>query len=150
MFNKILVAVDGSQHSMDAVEAACSIAGHYQAAVLLLHVLEDAGTSRVPPELAQLARLEHIQATERDFMLGVGTEIVGRARSRAYELGVTSAEIEVAIGNPGATIATIASERHVDLIVMGRRGLGKVAELVIGSVSQRVMQLADCACLTVK
>ena len=150
MFNKILVADDGSQHSMDAVEAACSLAEHYNATLLLLHVLEDPGTSRVPPELAALGRMEHIQITERDVMQGIGTEIVGKARARAHELGVTGAEIQVATGNPGATIVKTATDQHVDLIVMGRRGLGKVADLIIGSVSQRVMQLADCACLTLK
>ena len=53
-------------------------------------------------------------------------------------------------GDPAAAIRDLAREEKPDIIVMGRRGLGDLAGLLLGSVSQKVLHLAECACLTVK
>ena len=52
-------------------------------------------------------------------------------------------------GPPAEVIVTAAEQRHVDLIVMGARGLGPVKERLLGSVSHRVLSLAPCAKLIV-
>ena len=67
----------------------------------------------------------------------------------AREAGVKTVREEIDAGSPGASIVGHASKHGTDLIVMGRRGLGRIADLLMGSVSHRVTQLADCACLTV-
>ena len=46
-------------------------------------------------------------------------------------------------------IAGYAKANAIDLIVMGRRGLGAIGGLLLGSVSHKVTQLAPCACMTV-
>ena len=53
-------------------------------------------------------------------------------------------------GDPASAILAVAKEADADLIVMGRRGLGDLAGLLLGSVSQKVTHLAECACLTVR
>ena len=53
-------------------------------------------------------------------------------------------------GDPARVIAEHAGLHKVDLIVMGRRGLGGLEGLLLGSVSHKVAQLAPCACLTVR
>jgi nucleotide-binding universal stress UspA family protein len=53
-------------------------------------------------------------------------------------------------GDPADQIVHAAERHHADLIVMGRRGHGDLKGLLLGSVSHKVCQLADTACLTVK
>jgi nucleotide-binding universal stress UspA family protein len=54
------------------------------------------------------------------------------------------------LGNPAEEIMKVASQEHADLIVMGAQGLGAIARFLIGSVSTRVVQRADCAVLVVR
>ena len=57
---------------------------------------------------------------------------------------------QVVDGDPASNIIAAAGHEKAELVVMGRRGLGNVAGLVMGSVSHKVAHLAECACLTVK
>ena len=150
MFKKILVAVDGSDCSDRAVEVAAELAKHYGAGVTVLHVMENIGSSRLPEGFDQIERIEHVHITESDVLMGVATQVVGRGAVRCREIGVAKIDESVVVGNPRAEIVNIAKAGGYDLIVMGRRGLGRVADLLLGSVSHRVAQTADCACLTVK
>ena len=150
MFNKILVPVDGSAHSDRAVETAADLALRYGARVEILHVMEKIAAGRVPEGLADLEHIEHMHITDTDILMGVANAIVRRAVNRCHELGVKDLGNEVITGNASALIPQIAQENGFDLVVMGRRGLGRVADLMLGSVSHRVTQITDCACLTVK
>ena len=53
-------------------------------------------------------------------------------------------------GEPATAVLPAAQDEAADLIVMGRRGLGDLAGLLLGSVSHKVSHLAACACLTVR
>jgi nucleotide-binding universal stress UspA family protein len=53
-------------------------------------------------------------------------------------------------GDPATAILSVAKEEKADTIVMGRRGLGDLAGLLLGSASHKATHLAECACLTVK
>ncbi len=150
MFEKILVPTDGSEHAARAVAMASDLAVKYEAELTLLHVMEEIGTCRIPTELENYARIEHVDVSERDMLTTVAKQVVGRAATKAREAGVKTVREEIDAGSPGATIVDHACKHGTDLIVMGRRGLGRVADLFMGSVSHRVTQLADCACLTVK
>jgi nucleotide-binding universal stress UspA family protein len=150
MFEKILVPTDGSDQADKAVEVASDLAVKYGAALTVLHVMEDIGRSRIPPELESLNKIEHAEITEHDMLRSVAKRIVDRAASRARELGVTKIDRDVLVGNPAREIVDYAQRSKVDLIVIGRRGLGRVADLLLGSVSHRVTQLAECPCLAVK
>jgi nucleotide-binding universal stress UspA family protein len=72
------------------------------------------------------------------------------AKVVARQRKVPSVRTVLRQGDPATAILNIASEEQADLIVMGRRGLGDLAGLLLGSVSHNVTQLAECACLTVK
>ena len=106
MFKKILVPVDGSEHSDCAVETAADLAVRYDCSVEVLHVMEEAGTSRLPAGLEDLARIEQIRITDTDVLMGVANSIVSRAVNRCRELGVKQVEDEVVIGNPTGGYAT--------------------------------------------
>lgn len=150
MFSSILVAVDGSEHATRAVEAAGEIARKFGSAVTVAHAMPKAGSGRVPEELAQLVKLEHIEVTEANIMRQVAEQIVSRAEDALAKLGVRPIKTTVLVGDPASTIVEAARAAKADLIVIGRRGLGSIGGALLGSVSLKVSHLADCACLTVK
>lgn len=149
MFERILVAVDGSEHAGRAVDLAAELARRHDAELVVLHVVAREGSSRIPPELQEFARLEHVYLTEQDLLRSAGEQLAERAAERARREGVEKVEVRVDMGRPGALIVSHAEGIGADLIVMGRRGLGDLKGLVLGSVSHKVSQLAPCAVLTV-
>jgi nucleotide-binding universal stress UspA family protein len=150
MFSSIVVAVDGSAHAARAVEVAGEIARKFGSAVTIAHAMPKAGSGRVPEELAQFAKLEHVEVTEANIMRQVAEQIVGQAQDRLAKLGVTNVKTTVPVGDPATEIVDAARAAGADLIVIGRRGLGGIGGALLGSVSLKVNHLADCPCLTVK
>jgi nucleotide-binding universal stress UspA family protein len=150
MVKSILVPTDGSEHADKAIAFAADIAQKYDARVSLLHVMSDLGSGRVPEELRGLARLEHVEITERDIRQSAANELLHRAERRAREHGAARVERVIEHGDPTRRILDCARAREADLIVMGSRGLGDLKGLLLGSVSHKVGHLAKCTCVTVR
>ena len=150
MIKTILVPTDGSGHAAKAVRFAADLAQKYGAHVILLHVVEDWGSSRVPDELRGYARLEHVEITERDLRQSTANEILRRAEETAAAAGAKGIEKRIEEGAPATRILERAKAAGVDLIVMGSRGLGDLKGLLLGSVSHKVSHLAECTCVTVR
>jgi nucleotide-binding universal stress UspA family protein len=97
------------------------------------------------------ARLESqrlaVKAAETQGRLrwAVGQRLMSDARARAKQTGVQKVCTITRAGDPAREILSLAREQHANLIIMGRRGLGDLAGLLLGSVSQKVTQLAECA-----
>lgn len=144
MYKKIMVAFDGSSHSERAVEAACNLAVSLSAELHIFNapqIIEDTiivGYTTVPIQPTK----ERIDAARE--------EISKQAKSITQKYEGLEPEYHFAAGNPGNMIVDQAKENDIDLIVMGRRGLGQFGGLLVGSTTTRVSQLADCAVLTVK
>jgi nucleotide-binding universal stress UspA family protein len=149
MFKHILVPIDGSTHARRAVEYGADLAAKYDATLHLLHVITNVASSRVPEELREYADLEHVEISERDMLLDVATKLVEAARERARECGIDNANASIDTGNPASVIVRYCSANDIDLVVMGRRGLGDLGGLMLGSVSHKVAHLCDCPCMTV-
>lgn len=150
MFKHLLVPVDGSDHANRAIDIAADLAKHYGAKLTLIHVLTRVGDYRVPEELKAFERIEHMRVTTHDLIEAGGREILQNAEKRAREKGATDCTCVLETGDPARLIEHTAENQGVDLIVMGRRGLGDLAGLLLGSVSHKVAQAVDCCCLTVK
>lgn len=150
MISNILVPVDGSEHADAAVDWASDLAGKYQARLLLLHVVTERGSGLVPEEFREYAKIERAEVTDWDVLESVAQQIVNAAEQRARSRGAGAVETAVEAGNPAEVILERSKKFGADLIVMGRRGLGPLPSLFLGSVSSKVLHLADCACLTVK
>ncbi len=146
----ILVPTDGSGHADKAVAFAGDIAPKYGAAIILLHVLSDPGSGRVPNEIRKLASLEHIWITEHDFRQAGAKELLHTAETHARKHGATKIEQVIEAGDPTRRILACAKARGADLIVMGSRGLGDLQGLLLGSVSHKIAHLAKCTCITVR
>ncbi len=149
MIDTILVPVDGSPHADAAVDFAGGLAKALGSKLILLNVITRIGSDRVPEGLESYAALEHIHVSEHDLLQSAANQIVAKAEKRARALGVTKIETITETGDPASTIVAVARNRKVGLIAMGRRGLGSIKGLLLGSVSHKVSQLAECACATV-
>jgi nucleotide-binding universal stress UspA family protein len=107
------------------------------------------GSDRVPEGLESYAALERVHVSEHDLLQMAANEILAKAEKQARGLGVKKIESVTETGDPASTIVAVAKKRKAGLIAMGRRGLGGVKGLLLGSVSHKVTQLAECPCATV-
>jgi nucleotide-binding universal stress UspA family protein len=137
MFEKILVAIDGSDHANKTTPVVIDIAKTRRAEVVVMHAIEHA-EPRGPVATAEAP--EHAKRV---------TETVVRE--------IKSAGIpvrgEVVLTSPGETAAAIvdtAKEENAGLIVMGSRGLGEVKGILLGSVTHKVLQHTDRPVLVVR
>jgi len=148
MVSHVLVAVDGSDHSDRAVDFAADFAVKYGADLTVLNVVSYAST--VPLSLGAYAELEGLYAETRSILEDAGREIVAAAAKRARGMGMENVTTLVEFGSPARTICDTAGKIGADVVVMGRRGLGDLSGLLLGSVSHRVAHSADFTVITVK
>ena len=158
MFKKILVPLDGSEHSSSALEIAAQIAKKFQAQLTLLHVYSfvapvmmaesftqtTSGLPIIRPSLTS-ADLAEMEKEARQ----VGERILIEAKEKLASEGII-VDSSLTEGNPVQEITRIAKEGTFDLIVMGIRGIGKLKELLVGSVSDGVIKQSSCPVLIVK
>ena len=150
MFSNIIVAVDGSDHSLKAVDLASDIAEKYDAELALVHVLTN---SRLPESLKRFAQSEYQGTGETPEYLPhrvIAEPLLAEAAVRAERCGVKRIKQLIEEGDPAGCIVQVAADIGADLIVMGTRGLSDVGGILMGSVSHKVAHLATCACVTVK
>ncbi|MEM7643318.1 MAG: universal stress protein [Pseudomonadota bacterium] len=145
MFQKILVSYDGSEHARHALASAAELAKALTSELHLSHTPQIDTPSIVvgalvapldrPPTAAQIAE--------------AGQHTVDEAKRLAAEHGLDLTSVSLGSGNPARHTLATAKKIDADLIVLGRRGLGAVGSLALGSVSQAVSHGATCACMTV-
>ena len=136
----VLVPIDGSEPSMNALEYAC--AEHADATLTVLYVSNvTTGQNRF---IAGGSFGEWKETEQRR-----ATELFEEARSRADEAG---AEIDVVheFGDPLRLIVSYAEEHGVDAVVIGSHGRDGVSRLALGSVAERVVRLAPMPVVVVK
>lgn len=135
---KILVPTDFSPYAERALKWAASLAGHYNAEILLLHVLPDTATIWGSEPVQELTRLR--------------TKAEARLKDDATSLqdcGKTVTVLAVS-GQPFHEICAVATQYNVDLIVMGTHGRSGLSHVLLGSVAERVVRHAPCPVLTVR
>ena len=147
MYKNILVAVDGSDSSVRAMDVAIELCSTFGATLHLLHVVRE---MQVPSNIGRLEDMEKLQRQRHDALTAVGEQIVNQARRVAQTKGVASVEADMATGDPATAIIKYADKNNDDLIVMGTRGLGQVEGLLMGSVSRKVANTTKAACLIVR
>ena len=176
MMERLLVALDGSDHSAKALELAADLAETYGAELLLAHVMSSAPLSLSEREMAaaeyadELAGwtagqgatgtgeiggsghelLMHYSDLTHHFRETTGKHLLAAAKRKVSGRNIESIQVLLADGDPAETITGLAKEKKVDAIVIGSRGLSDIKGLFLGSVSHKVNHLADCTCITVK
>lgn len=140
---KILVPVDGSANAQRAVEHAIkSVAALKEAPqLLLLNVQWNVATGNV--------KLFINQQTIDDYYREQGMAALASARA-ILDAAALPYQYHISVGTPAEAIAQYADEQGVDQIIMGRQGQGGLQSLLLGSVVNKVLHLANCPVLLVK
>lgn len=140
MFKRILLAVDSSEHAVHAAKVAADLAQCINAAELRIVVAYDP----IPRYLGEpnLQVVINARLKEAQGVLQKAVKTVGNTQIDVHT--------EILEGNPAEAIIDVAKTRHSDVIVMGSRGLGRLAGLVLGSTSQKVVSHAPCPVLIVR
>lgn len=142
--NTVLVAVDGSESALRAVQHLTRKRAKYaDPEGLQIHLVN----VQYPFSGDVGAFVDH--ETMRQYHQEEGLKQLAEARRQLDEAGVRYS-FHVLVGDPAEVIAQFAREHHCDQIIMGTRGLGSVAGLLMGSVSTKVLHLADVPVLLVK
>jgi nucleotide-binding universal stress UspA family protein len=130
---RILLATDGSSHSRRATRWLRDLAMPAGATVTVLAV----AVLDEPPRDAQ---------TMTELRAAIARKARGVAERAAQTLGRRWRQVEVVIreGDPRVEIVRVADEMHVELIVLGARGLGRVNRFLIGSTSLAAARYATC------
>lgn len=138
----IMVATDGSEGADRAVDVAADLAKAFGGELLIVTV----GGNLSGEELRQL---EHAEGNIGDALDILSKQILAAAKTRAQRLGMNNIQLRAAWGDPAQSIIEIAMREAPNAIVVGRRGRGRLAGLLLGSVSQKIASLAPCTVIIV-
>ena len=129
MFKTIVLALDGSDGSAQAIPLAVKLARHHNAKIVIAHVEEDVVGKGGGP----------VHATEDEIQ----ADIHRQAEQLSAQGVETTVEMRsVVLGGPAHAIEEVADEAGADLIVAGTRGHSPVAGLLLGSITQRLLHIA--------
>lgn len=170
----ILIPIDGSEHARKAALVGAVIAAKFNARVILLHILlrdisltkiyELAQTQNIPSDV--LERLKPIAPVVDEFGMGlpagainptattellieVGRRILETEKKVIESQGVENVDLMMEYDDAAKKIIEIAKKEKADFVVMGRRGLGVLDEMLSGSVSTKVIHLAPAIVVSV-
>ena len=138
MFNKILLAFDGSPAAGKAFDLALDLAMKYGSELEVLAVAR-------PPDFEHEAKTDAVVENSRNHYRRVLEPLKDQVRA----MGLT-VQFEVASGHPAEHIVLEAQKRGVQLVVLGHRGHGLSGRWLVGSVAKHVMQHAPCAVLVAR
>lgn len=144
-FRNILLASDGSPCAQRAAQAAVEMAQKFGNTLTVLNVYEDLSAISVPGSEDNIVSDTDVEKYAAQWLEYVAQPV----RAFAKDAGVTCSFVQEG-GHPDVAIRRFANMHNVDLIVLGSRGLGGYARLLIGSVSNRVVHQANCPVLVVR
>ena len=145
VFAKIMVAFDGSEPSLFALERAAQLAHEGGSELTLLIVVPD-----LPPLAVEEFAPANFPVYFEDLQKAA-KEMLDKQDGKIKEKypGLKTVPL-VMRGNPGKAIVFTAAAREVDLIVVGSRGSGGVMSWMLGSVSRQVVESCTVPVLVVK
>ncbi len=140
MFEKILVATDGSEHSERAAAVGIELAKLSGGMLTALYVADTSRMSHLPDDM--------LLFSIRELLMKEGNEAVDYVRKQAKDAGV---EFEKAIveGNPGEEITKFAYKSGMSVIVIGSVGRTGLDKFLLGSVAEKVIRNSKVPVLTI-
>lgn len=138
-YKRILLPMDGSEHSRLALRHAVALARCSGGHVVLMHCYGE-----IPSLVGGEAREELIRECTRE-----AEQLLAEPRALLDELAVSSS-VRIAEGSPGRAVVQVCAAEGCDAIVMGSRGLSEFEGMLMGSVTHQVLQLARVPVLVVR
>lgn len=135
MSNVIVVPTDGSNSSIKALEYAIDLAKKTDGEIILLNVQPNFAS----PNVKKFFNKKDVE----EYTQMLAAEALEKVKGIVEDAGVPN-QVKVRIGLPKVEICQEAREANAGLIVMGYRGLGAVAGVVLGSVSYGVLHESPC------
>lgn len=149
---KILICTDGSEHSKKAVRFAAEMVKYSSIEeAAIIHVYEstpflpDYWYSKYPFSIDEKQSLEELDRRLKEDRKAVFAEAITLFEEKNIPLKTI-----FKVGHPAETIAAEAASGSYDIVVIGRRGMGSVKNLFIGSISGAVLQMVKSNVLIVK
>ena len=139
---KILVAIDFSDASAQALGYALKFAAQFDSQLLLLHVLHD--PAEAPGFYSSKKAGKKVLRNMEEAASGMMDEFVGK-----YLKKWTKFDARIIPGLPAEEIVRLSEKEKVDMIVIGTRGHGGLKRLMLGSVTDRVIRACTCPVLAV-
>ena len=140
LFEKILIATDGSERNMVAVEEALQIGRVCSSKVFAAYVMDIGVFESASTDGAVIRDTWTVIQREADAALD-------RVRTMAEGVNLETVILE---GKPAAEIVKFSAEKGIDLIVIGTQGKRGFERLLLGSVAEHVVRSATCKVLVVK
>jgi len=138
----IMAATDGSEGASRAVDVAAELAKASACDLLIVTVAD----RLMGEEVRQLARTG---VSPGDILESFAAQTLGAAEASARRLGVKRIEVKTGWGDVTQSLLDVAVSSSAKMIVVGRRGRGQLAGLLLGSVSQKLVSLAPCPVVVV-
>ncbi|MDD4752386.1 MAG: universal stress protein [Desulfitobacteriaceae bacterium] len=135
MFDKILIPIDGSEHSMKAADAAIKLAKIDDGEVEILYVSSNVNTYR--------SRVVYSASTLEKELTEEAEKVIAQGAAKFKAAGVKYTT-KVLSGDAADVICQEAEQNGIKVIVMGSRGLNAVSSFVLGSVTNKVLSRAHC------
>jgi nucleotide-binding universal stress UspA family protein len=137
-FLRILVAIDGSESAMKAFKKSLFLAHKCDSKLDLVHVVECelGGDSATTFEL-----MEQLQKKAKKFL--------DECEEQAVRNNIPI-EVMVKQGDPAKIIIEMANAKNYDLIITGSRGMSAFKELLVGSVTLKVIHHVNCPVMVVR
>ena len=139
MYASVIVAMDGSEQSLLALDHARAIAECFRSKLILVHAFPHTSDLRDSIEYNHLVELR----------IKRGEEIIEMARKQLVRTSI-EVDVELLEGPAPEAIFSVAATRNADLIIMGSRGMGSIKGMVFGSVSTKVSHYAPCPVMVVR
>lgn len=129
MFNRILVPIDGSDFSLRALRYSGQLAKEYGATLVLLSVVHAPSAMTTGP-ISRDQWQSYVEET--------GNQVLVSAIASLKEMGVEPEKTIIEMGDPAEVILMPEMTEGFDLVVMGKRGMGRLQGMLMGSVSSKV------------
>jgi len=141
LFSKILVPVDGSDISYRALDSALFLSERLGSKITAIHVIE-----KVPTVYIQSQKiLDEILETHKNESQKILDECSSIASKKRITINTILLE-----GNPASTILEFSQMEKYEVIIIGSRGMGHFKELILGSVSSKILHHSLCPVLLIR
>ncbi|OMF22587.1 universal stress protein [Paenibacillus sp. FSL H8-0548] len=139
MYQRILLAADGSKNSIRAAQEAANIASLIPDSIV--EILFVADMSKIKSEVLHSQNHEELELKRNQKLIPVKELLSAKNVNH---------QMKIITGDPGPVIVEYANNEKVDLVIIGSRGLNALQEFVMGSVSHKVVKRVQCPVIVVK